>query len=151
MSKTNIRTCAKEIIDIMVSNHKAVIRSDELIRRIKSHVDLSDISEDEKDGAIIKQVLYPLLNELNWASVVRRAGYYINMEMCTNRHYFEQVVQNSGLDVQAKQKALEKRSLFMDAYCDTIPGQLTFNFDTGEIEEEKTVTEILEMLARDAV
>ena len=62
MSKADIRTCAKEIIDIMVSNDKAVIRSDELIRRIKSHIDLSDIPEDEKDGALIKQVLYPLLN-----------------------------------------------------------------------------------------
>ena len=128
MSKADIRTCAKEIIDIMVSNDKAVIRSDELIRRIKSHIDLSDIPEDEKDGALIKQVLYPLLNELNWASVVRRAGYYINMEMCSNPHYFEKVVQNSSLDVQAKQKALEKREHFMDAHCDTIPGQLAFNF-----------------------
>lgn len=151
MSKADIRTYTKEIIETMIRNNKAVIRSDELIDRVLLHVNLTDVPEEEKDRALISQQVYPLMAEQNWVSVIRRSGYYINMEMCSNPHYFEQIINNSNLDIQAKQKALEKREKFRNAHCDVIPGQLTFNFDTGTIEEEKTIMEILEMLARDAV
>ena len=149
MAKTDIRILTKEIIAHLNENDKAVIRVEDLINKIHSEVDLTDVSMDEMEKAIIIQQVYPLLAELDWASVVRGHGYYINMQMCTNPDYFQKVIQNSHMDISTKRLALKKRESFRKMQCE-IPGQMILNLNTMEPEEEKTTEEILEMLAKEA-
>ena len=151
MSKEDIRRIAKNEIMILVDNNHPVIRADELKRRIKSHVDLSDVPDDEKDDALINQELYPLLAQLNWASVIKRRGYFINMQICKDPFYWRRVLENSQYDKDAIDRIIQKKNLLSPFTSDYMPGQMVLNPETGEILEEKTTEELLEMLARDAV
>jgi len=150
MAKQDIRTTAKSVIANMKLRNKAVIKMDDLTNYIHTNVDITDVPQDEMEKAYIERQIYPLMNELNWASVIKGQRFFMDMEMCKNEAYFKQVIENSKMSVEEKRKALAKRLEFQKSTFNEIKGQMILNFDTMTCEEDKTREEILEMLAKEA-
>lgn len=150
MAKSDIRLTAKEIVANLKARNKAVVKMDDLINFIHKSVDITDVPQEEMEKAYIRQNVYPLMNALNWASVVRGHKFFMDMELCKNDAYFTQVIENSKMSVEDKRKALAKRVEFQKSAFDEIKGQMVLNFDTMTCEEDKTREEILEMLAKEA-
>lgn len=150
MAKQDIRTTAKSVIANMKLRNKAVIKMDDLTNYVHSNVDITDVPQDEMEKAYIERQIYPLMNELNWASVIKGQRFFMDMEMCKNEAYFKQVIENSKMSVEEKRKALAKRLEFQKSAFNEIKGQMVLNFDTMTCEEDRTREEILEMLAKEA-
>lgn len=152
MAKSDIRQFGKELFTNLKENDKAVIRIDDLVRKIQSVVDLTDVSMEEFERVYIERQIYPLATELEWASVVRGHKYYIDMNICNNPYYWNKVIEESNMDIRTKRLAKAKREQLRKNIFE-MPGQYSMNLNTMnpyDLEEEKTTEEILEMLAKEA-
>lgn len=152
MAKSDIRQLGKELFANLKENDKAVIRIDDLVKKIQSEVDLTDVPMEEFEKVYIERQIYPLATELAWASVVRGHKYYIDMNICDNPHYWNKVIEESNMDIQTKRMAKAKREQLRKNIFE-MPGQYSMNLNTMnpyDLEEEKTTEEILEMLADEA-
>lgn len=146
MSNGLYKTCS-----LIIANHlksgKSVIDINKCLREAMAVADFSGMDERELQETVLKLMLTSALNGNNFYSVVRRKGYYANIDNC-KRAYLKSIINNAHNDVERFEKLLDKLNKRLDVA--EIDGQMEFDFDSNEIIEQLTQEQLLQMLEEEA-
>lgn len=122
--------------------NKAVINADELIGNLCTHIDLSEIPDEEKDRFIIGCMARVVLNSLGYRALIRRKRVYVNPELMDSADLTE-IIGNIDEDINAFM-AIKGKLQELKNNCD---GQFYFNEDM-KYSEEMTTEELFEALIK---
>lgn len=145
--KTGIYKTCRLVVARYINSGKNVINIDDCLQEVLAKADFSEMTEDEKDEMISKFALTNVLNSNNFYSVVRRKGFFANIDDC-KKAYLEAIINNAKDDVKRYETLLEKLNKRLDVA--EIPGQLEIDFDTYEVVEQLTQEQLLQMLKEEA-
>ena len=145
--KTGIYKTCRLVIAKYINSGRSVINIDDCLNEVLAVADFSEMTEDEKDEMISRFALTNVLNSHNFYSVVRRKGFFANIDDC-KKAYLEAIINNAKDDVKRYETLLEKLNKRLDVA--EIPGQLEIDFDTCEVVEQLTQEQLLQMLKEEA-
>lgn len=146
MKKDVYRKC-RAIIAKRISLNAKVISMDKCMNEAMTTIDFTEMEEDEWKRIALKSMLTSACNSNNYYSVKRRKGFFANIDVC-RKAYIRAIIDNADKDINRIKKLLDKLSKRLDTA--EIDGQMEFDFDTGEISEQITEEQILEMLEAEA-
>ena len=140
------KTC-NMIIARHLKSGKNVIDINKCLKEAMAVADFSGMDEEELQATVLKLMLTSALNSSNFYSVIRRKGYYANVDNC-NKAYLKAIINNAQTDVKRFETLLEKLNKRIEVA--EIDGQMEFDFDTNEIIEQLTQEQLLQMLEEEA-
>lgn len=145
--KTGIYKTCRLVIAKYINSGRSVINIDDCLNEVLAVADFSEMTEDEKDEMISRFALTNVLNSHNFYSVVRRKGFFANIDDC-KKAYLKAIINNAKNDVVRYEALLDKLNKRLDVA--EIDGQMEFDFDSNEIIEQVTADDLLRMLREEA-
>lgn len=145
--KTGIYKTCRLVVARHINSGKNVINIDDCLQEVLAKADFSEMTEDEKDEMISRFALTNVLNSHNFYSVVRRKGFFANIDDC-KKAYLEAIINNAKDYVKRFETLLEKLNKRIEVA--EIDGQMEIDFDTNEFVEQLTQEQLLKMLKEEA-
>lgn len=147
MAKLGLYEAISSIISDKEEASQAVLYTGEMVERVKEEVDVDAIPREVLVNLALRQAVAIGLNAKGYRSVINGQGLYVNIENCEKREYLMQIYSNEMLDDSKRKRVLE---ILRNKIKPTeIPGQMGFD-EAGQMFDEITVEELLEMLKKDA-
>lgn len=152
--KDSIYSRCSEYVAIAEGNQKVILQTNKIADAVLSSADLRDISREELERKYVKAVIAVNLCDHGYRSVLPGYGFYVNAEKCSNPIYMQKLLENAEGNETVKKIILESlQKNVIQKYAKglmSVPkGQMRF-YQNGEMVEEPTIDEMLEMLAADA-
>ena len=141
--KNGIYSKCNLVVSEAINKGATVISLDRLADAVLDTADFSNVTEKELREAYVRDALSSALGAKEWRSVVKRMGYYVDVNNC-RREYKKAIADNVSGDIERDRRLLE----IINSGLKTaeIDGQMAFNPETMQYEEEMTRSELLEML-----
>ena len=141
--KNGIYSECNLVVSNAIKGNARVISLDRLAGIVMQTADFRKVSEEELREAYVRQALSTTLSDKKWCSVVRGKGFYVDIEKC-RKEYKKVIADNISGDIERDMKLLEIINKGLETA--EIDGQMAFNPETMQYEEEMTRSELLEML-----
>lgn len=140
-------TAIGAIIHQLEDNGCLAIDAKDIVSALKGEVDIYSVPRERFVNFALEAASRCGLYQNGYRSVVRGEGLFVNLNACNKKEYLARLFNNAKLSESAKTQAV---NLIMKQIKTQIPGQLTFDFDTGDCIEEVSEEELIAMLKADA-
>ena len=141
-------TALNALITQRESENRAAISVDDMIEAVKKEVDVYSASLDWYIRFALRAAADSALYQRGYRSVVHGEGLFVNYENCIKPQYLARLFNNAKLSEEQKRRATERiRTAIKNSGVD---GQMTIDFETGEIVEDITEEQLILMLLADA-
>lgn len=129
------------------SEDRIAVSVDEVIKRVKSEVDIHSATLDYYIDSTIKHAVATALSQAGYRSLVIGEGLYVNLDACENPDAIAKLYNNAKLLETQKAQVVEmirKRAREVG-----VSGQYEMDFESGTIIESVTEEQLLELLKQD--
>lgn len=142
-------TAISAIINQRESDMRLAADVDDIIKDVKNEVDVYSASLEWYIRFALRAAVEVVLYQKGYRSVVKGEGIFVNLENCKKQEYLARMFNNAKISEAQKAKAV---AIITKAIKNSgVEGQLAFDFETGQIVEDFTEEQLLEMLKADAV
>ncbi len=143
-----LQTAIKAVINERESENRLAVDVDDIMKATKEEVDISQVPVGWLTDFALRAAAEVALYQKGYKSVVKGEGIFVNVENCEKPEYLKRLFNNAKLSESQKVNAV---NIIKKRIKETnIEGQLTIDFSNGEIVENVSEEQLLDMLKDDA-
>lgn len=119
-------------------------------------IDISTMSDEEKDKRVKYQIAATALNQAGFRSVIYGYGYFLDVEKCKNPYYLDHIIKRGDKKAETYRLIAEYLRTKGASLCDDPDAvQSVYQFDENGtpigITTDPTVNDLLKALEREAI